>query len=243
MKLEKVVFCPDAHHPYVDKKAWKLFLKCVEEVEPDRLVVLGDFVDLYCTSRHPKDPRRNRDVNWELGMGRKARSELDSFGVKKKTFLLGNHEDNYRRYLEANAPELINVTSVEGELELEENDWEVHQYGELVKMGKIYITHDQDFAGARAHEQTRAAVGHSIVMGHTHRLSVNYASTLVGDMTVAAMFGWLGDPKYATYMKPSKRRDWFHGFGLGYMEPKGIIHLQAIPFIKGKAVIEGKWIC
>lgn len=240
MKLETIVFCPDTHVPYEDKKAWKLFLRCVDVLKPHYFRFLGDFGDLYCTSRHPKDPRRNRNLKVEVDRVKERLDEVSALKIPDVEFYLGNHERNVANYIAEKAPELFGLVSVPELFEFEKRGWKWHEYGDIGKIGKLHIVHDQDYAGARAHEQTRDAIGGNVIIGHTHRLSINYASTLLGQSHVAAMSGWLGDPKYASYMKPSKRKDWCHGFTVGYMEPNGTVHLQLIPFIKHRAVVEGR---
>src|SRR5579859_3549796 len=174
MKLEKIVFCPDTHVPYEDKRAWKLFLKCTKLIAPDRFYFMGDFGDFYCTSRHPKDPRRDRDLAVEVLAVNKRLDEVSALGVSKVHFCLGNHEFNLERYLQEKAPELFNLINMPDLFKFKQRGWTWSEYGDIVKCGKLHVTHDQDFAGARAHEQTRAAVGGNVIIGHTHRLSVNY---------------------------------------------------------------------
>ncbi len=63
-----------------------------------------------------------------------------------------------------------------------------------------------------------------------------------GTPYVAAMLGWLGDSeKAASYMHEAKASDWVKGFGIGYLEPQtGIVHLQPVPIVNGRCVVNGK---
>lgn len=239
-KLETVVFVPDTHVPYHSEDAWNLFLKCTKVLRPNRLYFLGDFGDFYCTNRHPKDPRRSRDLKVEIDANNEKMDEVQRLRIPNVHYCLGNHENNLERYLSEKAPELFNLISVPELFRFKQRKWSWSEYGDIVTYGKLHIVHDQDFCGRNAHEQTRAAIGGNVIIGHSHRLSVNYNQTLLGEGHVAVMSGWLGDPKYATYMKPSKRKDWFHGFTIGRFEDNGNVHLQIIPFIQGTAVIDGR---
>ncbi len=241
--LWRILFVPDAHHPYVDVRAWRLMLKCARIFKPQSLIVLGDFGDYYCTSRHTKDPNRTRDLSVELRANNLALDELDalcaSVGCKDKRFIKGNHEFNVSRYLAERAPELYNVVSVEKKLRLAARGWAVTQYKEFTRIGKLYCTHDSGSAGALAHIKTANDFMSNAIIGHTHRIATHYSTNILGKAHVASMVGWLGDKKAAEYMYKVKTRDWCLGFGIGYMEPNGTVHIQPVPIIDYRCVLGG----
>ena len=42
-------------------------------------------------------------------------------------------------------------------------------------------------------------------------------------------------------MHEAKASDWVKGFGIGYLEPQtGIVHLQPVPIVNGRCVVNGK---
>lgn len=237
--LESVLIVPDQHFPYNDKRYWKLLLKVGRATKPDKIIVLGDFGDFYASNRHPKDPNRSRDLATEIEACNVARAQLDALGAKEKIFIAGNHEDNLSRFLIEKAPELFNMVKVERLLELKEHGWKYVPYKSYSRVGKVYFTHDAGAAGAVAHTRAAARFGSSVVIGHTHRCSVNYSTTVTGKGHVAAMFGWGGDREAATYMYKVNTTDWALGFGTGVLEPDGTMHLAAHPVINYKVVVNG----
>lgn len=48
-----VLILPDAHHPYQDKAAFAIVEQVARLVRPRRIVILGDWIDASCWSRHP----------------------------------------------------------------------------------------------------------------------------------------------------------------------------------------------
>jgi predicted phosphodiesterase len=244
MKLQKLFFIPDVHVPYHDKGAWELCLKAIKEFEPDVVVTLGDFADFYAVSAHDKDPRRSNDLAWEVEQVHQAIDELERAADKAERliYLCGNHEERLERYLKTKAPELFNTFSIPEVLSLDDF-WEFVPYKEHIKVGKLYLTHDTGSAGATAHEKARADFDSNTVIGHTHRMAFGVRGSLRGAAHVGAMFGWLGDVRKTDYMHRVKAsRDWCHGFGVGYLEPSGVVHLVPVVIVDGSCVVEGKFL-
>jgi hypothetical protein len=126
-------------------------------------------------------------------------------------------------------------------LRLRERGWHVTPYQETLRLGKLNVTHDLGKSGATAHEDARRAYEGNAIIGHTHRSSVSYQANMYGMPHLAAMFGWLGDPKQIDYRHQAKAmREWVHGVGIGLMEPDGVAHIHAVPFINGRAAVFGE---
>ncbi len=218
-------------------------LRAARQFKPKIMITLGDFGDYHATSRHPKDPNRTRDLAVELDANNEALDELDALeSVEDKRFIAGNHEYNVTRFLMEKAPELFNVVKVEKLLKLKERGWQYIPYHDYTRVGKLYLTHDTGAAGATAHVKASNDFGSNAVIGHTHRMSTNYSTTITGKAHLAAMFGWLGDRAKAEYMYKVNTRHWSLGFGTGYMEPNGTVHITPIPIIDYKCMLEGRLI-
>ena len=239
--LARVLFIPDVHRPYHDKRAWATMIKAAKLFRPDKIVVLGDYGDCYAASSFVKDPRRKNDLKWEAEDCNVGLDELDALEATHKIFIAGNHEDRLERYLSSAAPSLIGVTSIPELYRLAERGWHYTPYKRSTRLGKVRLTHDTGTAGINAHRQSVDAFQASCIIGHTHRMEMSYKGNADGKPTVGAMFGWLGDFDQIDYMQAVKaRRDWVHGFGIGFEEPNGVIHLQCVPIIEGRCVMHGQ---
>lgn len=243
--LLKLGIVPDAHWPYADKRAWKVMLDGLAYLKPDILVCLGDLADFYTVSSHEKDPRRINRLEQELPSVLSALDDLDAIGAKEKHFLEGNHEWRLARLLSSQAPALAGLPhfSIKKLFELEERGWTHTPYKKHLRIGKLNLTHDVGHSGKYALHQTAAAFESNVVIGHTHRAGIVYGGNVKGESHVAASFGWLGSKAAADYMHSAKiDRDWSLGFGMGYMEPGGVVYLQVCPIVNYRTVVRGKLI-
>jgi hypothetical protein len=217
-------------------------LKVVKTFKPHTIAIIGDFADFYAVSSHSKDPRRRRNLEWEVEQVKAGLDELDTLGAKRKLYISGNHEDRLRRYLQDKAPELFGTISIPTLFGLRERGWAYIPYKQDTKVGKLHLTHDVDNAGRYASFKALDVFQHSVVTGHSHRLSYIVEGNAVGEYKVSAQFGWLGDVEQIDYMHRVKaKKDWALGFGLGYLdEETGIAYLTPVPIVRYTCVVEGK---
>lgn len=243
--MQKWLIIPDCHIPYHSKPAWALLLRAARVLKPDRIVALGDFADCASISHHSKDPSRIGRFASELGAVNQCLDDLESLGAKQHHYIQGNHEHWLERLLMEKAPELCGLDSLTWPvlLGLQDRGWTYTPYRQHLKLGRVYFTHETGKAGANAHQQARATFESNVVIGHTHRLAIAYSGNAQGKAHVGAMFGWLGDVTRVEYAhRVQALRDWQLGFGTAHVESNGTVHLQAIPIINGKCVVEGKLI-
>ncbi len=240
-QLEKILFIPDSHVPYHDKKAFGLMMKSMKDFKPDHVIILGDFMDMYSVSSHSKDPKRALNLKDEVDQTKEALLQVKSLGAKNNVFVSGNHEDRLERYLRDKAPELYEIISIPEILGLEDLKFKYVPYKDHYKIGKLNITHDTGQAGRYAHYKAMDSFQHNVVIGHTHRLGYAVEGNAQGERHVTAMFGWLGDVGAADYMHKIKyMRDWSLGFGVGYLDKKtGNVYLVPVPIINNTVVLEG----
>lgn len=205
------------------------------------VVILGDFADAETLSAHPATRPGQRDFEDELGEVNKCLDQLDRIGAARKIYVSGNHEFRLDRYLMDRAPAMFRSIQWPRLLNLRERGWEWVPYRKSVKVGKLHVTHDTGTAGMNAHRQAAKAFGGSAVIGHTHRMAYEVTGRFDGAPYLSAMFGWLGDAaKAADYMHEAKAAEWVHGFGVFYKEPNGIMHVQPVPIVNGRCVVNGK---
>jgi predicted phosphodiesterase len=243
VKNHRVIVCPDAHHPFVDKKAWACFLQVCKVAKPDTLVIIGDFADFFAISTHSKHPSRRVSFSSEIDATNKALDQVAKLGIKRVVFTEGNHEFRFDRYIADKAPELYGVVpDLAGLFKIHQRPgWEWYPYRTAMKIGHIYYTHEVGRCGVNAVRQSLTDFGDNLVMGHTHRLGVSYQGTVNGPMKVCLNVGWLGDLDSIDYRHQAiARRESQHGFGLVDYDKNGIGWCSAIPIIDGAAVVDGR---
>lgn len=238
--MQRIWVVPDVHVPYHDKKAWALALQVLRSYPADVLVVIGDFLDLYCMSDYLADPNRPNNLLKEVRHGSAMLKELRNT-VKhngRAIYCIGNHEERLVKRVRDKLPALEGSIGLNTILDL--SKWETVAYGKALRIGKVWFSHDFGAAGSNAGRATLLAVGDNCVFGHSHRGGTTYGGTALGTKHVALNVGWLGDPKHAEYMSDTaKNRDWIHGLGHILMEKNGVAHAQFVPFLNGRAVVDG----
>lgn len=231
---------PDTHVPHESVEAWGVLLAAAKKLKPHVIVVLGDFADVESLSAHDKPNGRRVFLAEELPLVRARLRELEGLGAGELIYVMGNHEYRLERYIAKHAPELDGITSWDALLGL--GKWKVVPYNESYRIGKLWLTHTTGEAGDNAHRAAARTFMGSAMIGHTHRMGYEVRGKMGGAPYLAAMLGWLGDPAKAKYMHDAKAAThWVNGFGVGYMEPcSGIVHVQPIPIIKGRACFNGE---
>jgi len=252
MSLEKILFVPDTHRPYHDKKAWSLLLKAAKDFKPDHTIVLGDFFDFYPVSSHPKSPDRKISLREEIEDGLKGLDELGSLGAKTNVFIEGNHENRLVRFIDerqtkGDIDQLFDA-QVFSKVKLEhfflqlKSKWKFIPYKEYYKIGKLHITHDIGKAGTSAVADAEATFQSNAVIGHIHSVNYMVKGNMKGESHVGASFGWLGDVNTVDYMhKARAMKNWSLGFGIGYKDTSNnYVYLQPVPIINYTCMLNGK---
>jgi predicted phosphodiesterase len=239
-RTTRILICPDVHIPYQDPVAWECFLRVAEQWKPDILVLLGDVVDFYQVSVHPKDPTRKITFQEEIAATNQELGRVGALKVPEVVYCEGNHETRLQRMLTAQAPQLVGMVDVRDLLQVDRRGWTWVPYGTHHRIGKLHFTHDIGHCGVYAARQSSMAFGHNIIFGHTHRAGAHYESTVNGDRHVAWMMGWLGDPSAIDYQHRAKvMRNSQHGFGIAHLDQHGNGWVHFVPIIEGTCVVDG----
>lgn len=243
-KLKRVLFVPDLHCPWEDKRAVILLLKVIKKFKPDICVQLGDVTDNYKASRFSKDPSRRETLKEELESGAAMIRKIDAALPRKcmKYFTTGNHDlPRIEKLVRDTAPELEDLL-VNPVLEtLKELRWKVVSYNETLRLGELNVSHQFGRSGPLAHIQTMREFGGCTVNGHNHAGGVAYGGTLNGRQVVSMSAGWLGDRRFIDYAHQARvAKDWILGCGIGYLRADGIAYLNFLPFLNYQTVVEGE---
>lgn len=239
--LEKILFIPDTHIPYHNKRAFELMLRVCEDFKPNIIVILGDFADFYSVSRFSKDPSRKLKLKWEIEQVNLGLDRIDKLNAKLKIYIAGNHEFRLDRFIADKAPELHGILNCEQSFHLKDRKWKYIPYRKDYKLGKVYLTHDVDSYGRNSAHKVIDTYLHSAITAHTHRMIYVVEADGIGNPILSAMFGWLGDIDKIDYQHRIKAiKNYVLGFGIGYMEKNtGVVHAIPVPIIKNKCLVNG----
>lgn len=236
--FEKIVFMTCLHIPFHDPKLLALFFVFLKYFKPDRLFILGDFLDWYQVSSFNKDPKRVGHLQEDLDKAGMILDELANF-VSKIEFLDGNHEYRLTRYLRNN-PEFygLRCLSVPALLNLGKRGIKHHEYMDPpMKYHGFQIHHGsvvRKWSGwtAKAHWEKFGGCG---IIGHSHR-GGNFLKR-----TSEEICGWYEnmclcqlEPEYLDFA------DWVQGWSIAYFTKKDLFHLEQIPIIKHEFLFQGK---
>lgn len=213
-KYSKVIFIPDTHFPFVNKKAIKKVLKIIKKEKPTHIIQAGDLLDLYSFSRYEKDSNLTTPEE-ELKEGLKQASafwsEIHKIAPKAKLIqLIGNHEDRIQKAIAKKAPELAilcksikdlfdfkHVKVLSSSKEYFEVDKVIYCHGHYTKLGD----HAKFFRK-------------SVVHGHTHRAGIFYeqiSNGLIWEMDCGFLANKESLPLQYTQSKFSK---WITAIGI-----------------------------
>lgn len=237
-KTVDTIVIPDTHCPYEDTKALRLLRKTIIELQPRRVVFIGDWFDLYTCSLHAKNgPGRQFSLRDELAHGTALLHEMIR-EVPEWYFLAGNHCFRLDRFIAQKAPELASThPTIQQWARIPDKKW--IPYMRHLTIGEVSYTHDLGFSGKQALSQTLDAFGGNIVFGHTHRGGTHYEGDVKGKHRFAMNVGWLGDPTSIDYMHKCKTRFWQQGISIVTQDNKGRAWAQFCPIVDGRVVVKG----
>src|SRR5215472_463725 len=139
-KLERLLFLPDVHAPFQDRRAVELACAIIKIFKPDHLIQLGDLADMYSVSTFDKKPGRKVDYDWEVEGTNEVLDQFDAANTGKKYITLGNHEYRVEKEIGRNSPAFANRIGLVKDLRLKERGWHVTPYKSSLKIGKLIVT-------------------------------------------------------------------------------------------------------
>ena len=174
---------PDLHLGSQDKAALRCAVKIVDHYSPDRLVILGDWLEVHSASSHGAGDRREaKAISYmeEIADCRALLALLELLpGVREIVFIEGNHENRVERWAVSHgrfAEEIVDSISPRAALSRGRElpfTWVPYKaegipgYVEIAE--GLIACHGWSTAKHAAHAHLRKAHGLSVVHGHTHR--------------------------------------------------------------------------
>lgn len=243
-RLEKMVksaiILPDVHLDENVSKDYAPVKRFIKDFKPDKIILLGDFMDVSSLSAWDRDKRRlmeGRRYIKEIDRANKELDYLQKYAKEDVVYLFGNHEDRVKRYLDKN-PEMEGMMELPEQLRLKERGIKHLPYNELYKLGDMYFTHGMytNKYSAAKHLQT---LGCNITYGHQHGTQTYMQNMAMQKPYMAYALGTLGD-KAPEFLR-GRPANWINQFAIFYWEPKGgNFNLYPINVIKKKFIWNGK---
>ncbi len=229
MKVETVIAIPDLQVPFHDTKALAVVLKYLSTLRIDEVVLMGDFMDIFCLSSHSDGKPgqlEGHKIFEEYEIGNKILDQIEG-AVRKRnkkckiTFLEGNHEFRVERYYDK-FPVLRGQMDIDKELRFKERDIKFvrcYRDGAVHKIGNAYFTHGLYTGGNHAKKHVDN-FGVNIFYGHTHDVCSQSRVLWGNDKTIVGQsLGCLCDYRQS-YIKGNPT-NWQQAFGIFYMLPDG----------------------
>lgn len=263
----------DQQAPFQDPGLHKCTLQFLSVHQPREMISLGDSYDFPDISRHPLDPINNAKVNECLQSGYDMfRGYVDASPNTRIRKLLGNHDERFDQYLiNKNSTALLGVSRPATDTEpaqpvldlshvgrLDELGVEVvrpnggYQLGQIRISDKLAVRHGwiaKKGAGASA-LATLDHLGHSVIVGHTHRQSVVHQTkheishaiqTRVGvEAGCMCRVSQAVDSDGRVWPSYSSAPDWTQGFCTVEVWPDGTFHVDLATFANNALLWRGE---
>lgn len=246
MPTEITAIVSDIHFPDHDKAVWGAFKKWVADVQPTRVVVLGDFIDLAAISRFSKSPKQSPYIAPEIKQSVKEFNWLKQH-VDNLDIVFGNHEARYDSKLAEcfgyAADGLVGLTLKE-QLFAQGLNKNIKVYSESthfrgINIGQFLLRHGDKQAGRVSGKNIASirldkSLGESEIVGHHH--TMQYVCRTNGDKCVMALVNpcMTVDHEYAVGAQ------WVRGFTILEQVTKDWVTPHPIVVHKGKFAYGGK---
>jgi hypothetical protein len=218
-----ILWASDIHIPIHHDAGCRLMVECAEKNGVTRVVAGGDILDMNCLSKHAKESKRTVEHATILEEVEPGRWLLNWFASKGRDFILGNHEDRLKRFVDENpafhgslASNFAKVCELPAGLNV------IPQGGE-VRLGNLSLVHgDAEFKNGSGGQHPAAkllsmAPDQSTICGHLHRMAQACRTTRDEDGIPRTRRAWtMGHMSIEEmhYGYVSKNPNWQVGFGL-----------------------------
>lgn len=183
----------DQQNPYRLGALHELFLRFLKENRPAQGIVAGDLLDFGHISRHRDDPAWAATVQDCIQTGFDCLYDYrNAYEDCAWTLIKGNHEDRLRNEMLERSERLYGLTAAQYPGE-EPEEW-VYSLGHLLHLKRLGVVYSEpigtyefvqvpitdQIAVRHGHKTVKGGalktveeLGHSVVVGHTHRQSIN----------------------------------------------------------------------
>jgi predicted phosphodiesterase len=242
--MERIVVVSDLQIPYHDPKAVHNLIDFIKRYKPDRVVSIGDEIDLPSVSKWERG--RIGEYAGTIGKDRDTTVRLLE-QLRVTDVIRSNHTDRLFNYIASYAPGLYGIPELrlENFLRLPELGITYWRKPMPIAPGWVAVHGDHgrisQVAGQTALKQALQH-GKSLVCGHTHRLGLSSVTEASGGIVGRILTGMeVGNMmKFSSAHYTHGSANWQQGFGLLYVDGRNVTPV-AVPVAKdGSFVVEGK---
>lgn len=235
-KSSLVAIVSDIHFDLHDVPTWRAFRKWHKEIRPDKLVVLGDFVDLGMMSHYVQDVNSPVFAIPQIKMFIKEMNEMVN-EAGEIVVVQGNHDDRWDKLILGQLGPMVKDAiglSLKEQCQFQGLDkrvkWLVEDtVNKGIKCGPFFLRHGHHqqkgkFGGGGKHlaaNRIMKSLGKNEVFGHHHKVQM-FCQTALDKTAIAIANGHMSaDPQY------DKDPDWQRGFTV--LELYGPDNMYATP--------------
>lgn len=238
----------DVHYPFQDDAAVDVLRQVARDLQPDKLVCIGDIFDFYEISdyRPPRD--EEPDIQETLNAGVQHLADMLELAEPSEAyFLAGNHEDRWDRMLlkarrDVRFRQLLRLPKIRRSLDFQEVvgfeslGYDYRPYVEgvpLIENDKLVITHG-DRANKYVSRSMLEKYGKNVIFGHKHQIQSWTKRDLKGQ-EAAWCIGCLSvlDPHYDSFA------NWQHGFAVVTWHD-GLFDVEQVRIHDGRTIWRGR---
>lgn len=244
MSIRTALIIPDCHIPYHDARAYQLMLDVASDINPDEVVILGDYADFYAINSHGKDPNMSHILMDEVAAVVEELQRLKRmFPDAKKVYIEGNHEFRLARYIKQKCPDLFGAFTVPQLLELSPLGFDFVPYSPnqqyKVLDSKLIARHEPLAGGKHVAQNTAEKAMASVIFGHTHRIQEAQTVAMDGHNYRGISSGWLGDQSNQVMQYVKSHHQWALGFSITRVLDDGTWFNSLIHIIDYKCMVDG----
>ena len=258
-KIEHWVIGSDFHVPYQHEESCNIFYQVIADLNPSKVILLGDMLNLDQFSRYPGEGKYPGAPTWidEIAAVGKILGNVLQASRSKDVELLwfeGNHELRLKKHLMRNDPILYSHLDIASLFQLSKNKEAQDNFGHfeyidspekyypnqnlVVKHGETVRKH----AGMSAAAEVDSLLT-SVIMGHCHRLGIYRRSSgrtrYSNELPLFGMeTGCMCD--YNLPYVEGSTSNWQHGFGVLTIDNQNlIVEPEMVSINNGDALFRG----
>lgn len=233
--MNRVMVGLECQIPYDNPKHFRAFLDYAEDFRPERVVIIGDFLDVPGPSRWNRGTALefSHNLQMECDKGHEYLRQLR--GVVGDQCVIdfhnGNHEKRVENYIRNKAPAFDGLEALRIPSLLRFSELGINLLPDIAPFATGWVSTHGDcigktvspVSGATAIAQARRT-GKSVVMGHTHRLGM-INETIAGKALTGIETGHMMDLNKADYVSYP---NWQAGFAAFELENNRVTNIRLV---------------